>query len=101
MENQKLVISPAPHVHGKNDTRRMMGDVLIALLPALVVSVVASVFGFSTQPARENSAARASSNATAFFITIRPFLVRYLDYRIFFGKFQQKTRIQLVDTGFP
>ncbi len=41
MENQKLVISPAPHVHGKNDTRRMMGDVLIALLPALVVSVVA------------------------------------------------------------
>ncbi len=41
MENQKLVISPAPHVHGKNDTRRMMGDVLLALLPALVVSVVA------------------------------------------------------------
>ncbi len=41
MENQKLVVSPAPHVHGKNDTRRMMGDVLLALLPALVVSVVA------------------------------------------------------------
>lgn len=41
MENQKLVISPAPHVHGKNDTRRMMGDVLLALLPALVMSVVA------------------------------------------------------------
>ena len=41
MENQKLVISPAPHVHGKNDTRRMMGDVLLALLPALAVSVVA------------------------------------------------------------
>lgn len=41
MENQKLVISPAPHVHGKNDTRRMMGDVLLALLPALVVSVLA------------------------------------------------------------
>ncbi len=40
MESQKLVISPAPHVHGSNDTRRMMGDVLIALLPALVVSVL-------------------------------------------------------------
>lgn len=41
MENQKLVVSPAPHVHGKNDTRRMMCDVLLALLPALAVSVVA------------------------------------------------------------
>lgn len=41
MSVQKLVISPAPHVHGSNDTRRMMGDVLIALLPALVMSVVA------------------------------------------------------------
>ena len=41
MDSQKLVISPAPHVHGSNDTRRMMGDVLLALLPALVVSVLA------------------------------------------------------------
>ena len=41
MNSQKLVLSPAPHVHGSNDTRRMMGDVLIALLPALCVSVVA------------------------------------------------------------
>ena len=41
MSVQKLVISPAPHVHGSNDTRRMMCDVLIALLPALVMSVVA------------------------------------------------------------
>ena len=39
MSSQKLVISPAPHVHGSNDTSRMMGDVLIALLPALAVSV--------------------------------------------------------------
>lgn len=44
MDSQKLVISPAPHVHGANNTRRMMGDVLIALLPALVVSVL--VYGF-------------------------------------------------------
>ena len=41
MDSQKLVISPAPHVHGSNDTRRLMGDVLLALLPALVVSVLA------------------------------------------------------------
>lgn len=39
MENQKLVVSPAPHIHGSNSTPRMMGDVLIALLPALCVSV--------------------------------------------------------------
>ncbi|MBQ8335524.1 MAG: RnfABCDGE type electron transport complex subunit D, partial [Tidjanibacter sp.] len=41
MSSQKLVISPAPHVHGSNDTRRMMADVLIALAPALVVSFLA------------------------------------------------------------
>ena len=41
MDSQKLVISPAPHIHGSNDTRRLMGDVLLALLPALVVSVLA------------------------------------------------------------
>ena len=44
MSSQKLVISPAPHTHGSNDTTRMMGDVLIALLPALVVAVLA--YGF-------------------------------------------------------
>ncbi|MDY3978641.1 MAG: RnfABCDGE type electron transport complex subunit D [Tidjanibacter sp.] len=37
MEN-KLVISPAPHVHGKDTTPRIMFDVLLALLPALCVS---------------------------------------------------------------
>lgn len=42
--SQKLVISPAPHAHGSNDTRRMMGDVLIALAPALVVSAL--VYGW-------------------------------------------------------
>lgn len=41
MSSQKLVVSPAPHIHGKNDTSRLMGDVLLALLPALVVSVMA------------------------------------------------------------
>jgi electron transport complex protein RnfD len=42
--NNKLVISPSPHVFAKRDTSRIMGDVLIALLPALAVSVW--VFGW-------------------------------------------------------
>lgn len=41
--NQKLIISPAPHIHGKDTVSRMMLDVIIALLPALAVS--AWVFG--------------------------------------------------------
>lgn len=39
MEN-KLIISPAPHVHGPNKTQNLMMYVLIALIPALVVSTV-------------------------------------------------------------
>lgn len=35
-----MIISPAPHVHGPNKTQRLMLDVLIALVPALVVSTV-------------------------------------------------------------
>lgn len=35
---KQLVISSAPHVHGKNSTRRTMLDVLIALMPALAVA---------------------------------------------------------------
>ena len=46
MNSQKLVISPAPHIHGSNDTRRMMGDVLIALVPALIVAA----FVYGLQP---------------------------------------------------
>ena len=46
MNSQKLVISPAPHIHGSNDTRRMMGDVLIALVPALIVA--AFVYGLQS-----------------------------------------------------
>lgn len=38
MEN-KLVISPSPHVHGTLSTTRLMGDVLIALIPAFIVTV--------------------------------------------------------------
>ncbi len=42
---RKLLVSPAPHIHGKETTRRIMMDVLIALVPSLLVSIY--FFGFS------------------------------------------------------
>ncbi|HJA99330.1 MAG TPA: RnfABCDGE type electron transport complex subunit D [Candidatus Alistipes avicola] len=41
----RLVIAPAPHVHGSESTRKIMRDVLLALTPALIFSIV--VFGWS------------------------------------------------------
>ena len=41
----KLIVAPAPHVHGSESTQKIMRDVLLALTPALVFSVVA--FGWS------------------------------------------------------
>ncbi len=38
MDN-KLIVSPSPHVHGRESTRRIMADVLIALAPAFAVSL--------------------------------------------------------------
>jgi len=35
----KLIISPSPHLHSKNSTVSLMGDVMIALLPAAAVAV--------------------------------------------------------------
>lgn len=43
MTNNKLLVSAGPHIRGKDSTTTIMRDVLIALLPALVVSVL--VFG--------------------------------------------------------
>lgn len=42
---KKLLISPAPHLHGKESTRGLMRDVIIALVPALLASIY--FFGFS------------------------------------------------------
>ena len=42
---KKLVVSPSPHIHTPVSTTRLMIDVLIALFPALVVSVI--VYGGS------------------------------------------------------
>ncbi|MBR3302823.1 MAG: RnfABCDGE type electron transport complex subunit D [Bacteroidales bacterium] len=41
----KLIVSPSPHIHGKESTRRLMGDVIIALLPAVLVAIY--LFGLS------------------------------------------------------
>lgn len=34
-----LKVSPSPHIHGKESTRKLMLNVVIALIPALIVSV--------------------------------------------------------------
>lgn len=43
MTNYSPVISPSPHIHDGNSTRKIMADVLIALIPAFAVSLY--VFG--------------------------------------------------------
>lgn len=40
----KLMVSPSPHIHDAVSTQSIMRDVLIAMVPALVASVV--IFGF-------------------------------------------------------
>ena len=42
---KKLIVSPAPHLHGNESTKSLMRDVIIALVPSLLVSVY--FFGFS------------------------------------------------------
>ena len=36
----KLIISPSPHLHTKTSTKSLMRDVVIALIPAVIVSVL-------------------------------------------------------------
>ena len=36
----KLIVSPSPHLHTKTSTKSLMRDVVIALLPAVAVSVL-------------------------------------------------------------
>ena len=40
MDNSVLLVSPSPHVRAKDSTSRIMLDVIIALVPALVASIV-------------------------------------------------------------
>lgn len=39
-ENIKLTVSPSPHKRSVDTTRSIMLDVIIALMPALIMSVV-------------------------------------------------------------
>ena len=41
MENKKYIVSPSPHIHANVSTTSIMRDVIIALSPAVVVSVLA------------------------------------------------------------
>ena len=43
--SNKIVVSPSPHLHSGESTRRVMRDVIIALLPALAISAL--YFGLS------------------------------------------------------
>ena len=36
----KLVVSPSPHIHSKDSTRSLMLDVVIALVPAVICSII-------------------------------------------------------------
>ncbi len=42
---RKLLVSPSPHIHSPENTRRLMRDVLIALSPSVLISLY--YFGFS------------------------------------------------------
>ena len=41
----QLIVSPSPHIHGKENTTKLMLDVIIALLPAVLVAIY--FFGLS------------------------------------------------------
>ena len=41
---EKLFVSPSPHLRCGDTTQKIMGDVLIALIPAAIASLV--IFGF-------------------------------------------------------
>ncbi len=41
---KNLIVSPSPHIRSGNSTQKIMLDVIIALLPALAVSII--IFGF-------------------------------------------------------
>lgn len=42
---KKFIVSPAPHIHSKENTKSLMRDVMIALSPTMLVSIY--FFGFS------------------------------------------------------
>ncbi len=70
MTNNKLIVAPAPHVQSTQSTASIMRDVVIALMPALIVSVM--VFGWSVLGVTALSVAAC----VAFEYLIQKFIVR-------------------------
>jgi electron transport complex protein RnfD len=68
--NKEWIVSPAPHVHSGNTTQRLMRDVLIALTPALAVSV----YFFGWEALRVAAVAVASCVALEF--SVQKYLMR-------------------------
>lgn len=64
----KLIVSPSPHLHTKTSTRSLMRDVVIALLPAVVVSVL--FYGWS--------ALLVLSTSVASCLLVELFITRFL-----------------------
>ena len=67
----KLIVAPAPHVQSAQSTASIMRDVIVALMPALVVSTV--VFGMDIFARRIESLSVAA--CVAFEYLIQRFLV--------------------------
>ena len=44
MTNEKLLVSPSPHLRCGDTTQKLMLDVIIALIPAAIASVI--LFGW-------------------------------------------------------
>ena len=64
----KLIVSPSPHLHTKTSTKSLMRDVVIALLPAVVVSVL--FYGWS--------AMLVLSTSVASCVLVELFITRFL-----------------------
>ena len=66
----KFFVSPSPHVHGPQSTKRIMADVIIALLPAFCVSV--AVYGWEVL----SLAAVSIASCVLFEYLIQKFLIK-------------------------
>ena len=64
----KLIVSPSPHLHTKTSTKSLMRDVVIALLPAVIVSVL--FYGWS--------AMLVLSTSVASCLLVELFITRFL-----------------------
>ena len=64
----KLLVSPSPHIHSKTSTRSLMLDVVIALLPSVLVTVL--LYGWS--------AVAILASSVVFCVLLEYLITRYL-----------------------